>query len=423
MSGAGLLQRCILAVGNTGLGKSFTATIFGAEDAKVGDSSESETRKITIHNIDGGFYIDTPGFDDSDDDKGDEETVRLIFFAMYKAGINEITTILWFVSPDVRAKGSYKRQAKFIELVAKDYNGIVWDNTIIVTKGDKIKKGPRDAGRAVAQEQAQKKGIRRNDLLSNTGNFKILLFESLKEDDDEEEGNSIYCTKNLTSDELNKYGVYKGSEKDRILAKYESLMKGHHEHPIDLAFRKLKCSKCREENDPRFAGPKCHQETRLVHLDKEWRHLGKVDDRHPQSAYWKHTSSFCDATTKEVKDQSFLCSVARVITVGIADPTKLQLVPGYWNCCKKNSNNSGCKLFYRCCDREHGSYGCQKFYDQCRHDYAERACIRICTGCEKDSDKEKGCVKICKVCEKDPHSTKGCSEVGYNDVNHDFHEP
>ncbi|CAI2167283.1 18524_t:CDS:2 [Funneliformis geosporum] len=283
-----MLYSCILAIGNTGNGKSFTATIFGAKDVRIGHSTKSETDTITVHNIkDGGFYIDTPGFDDSDEHKDDEDIKRSMFFKMMDAGIENITTVLWFVTPDDRAKASYKRQAKFIESLAKYYNGNAWDNTIIVTKGSKDMNsaGPRDAAKEVATS------------LSKTGEFKILLYESLPSD-------NVYKMLQLTSDQLNGFGVYKESEPERILAKYESLMEGHVNRPIALKIRKVKCSKCPEETDPRLASPNCHLESESFHPNSESVHQGKVIDIHPASDFYKHSKHYVAATTKQVFDDS-----------------------------------------------------------------------------------------------------------------------
>jgi hypothetical protein len=198
---------------------------------RIGHTSKSETDTITIYDIEGGFYIDTPGLDDSDENKDDDETVRSIYLKMVEKGIQNLTTILWFVMPDARAKGSYKRQARFIESLARYYEGNVWDNTIIVTKGDKIENGPRAAAREIARKENNSK----DDLLSKTRDFKILLFESLSPD-------SVFVDGIFPSDKLNKYGVFKGSEPERILANYESLMEGHLEHPICLNLSTLKKS-------------------------------------------------------------------------------------------------------------------------------------------------------------------------------------
>ncbi|CAB4489888.1 unnamed protein product [Rhizophagus irregularis] len=403
MSGASSLQRCILAVGNTGNGKSFTATIFGAQNVKIGHSSKSETDTITIYGIKGGFYIDTPGFDDSDEYKNDDETVRSIFRKMMEAKIQDITTILWFVVPDARAKGSYKRQARFIESLAKYYKGNVWDNTIIVTKGDKIENGPRDAANEIALREHNK-----DNLLSNTGEFKILLYESLLPTD-------VYVQMGLTSERLNTFGVFKGSEPERILAKYESFMDGHLKHPIGLNLRVVKCSKCFEETDPRLAFPECHLETESFHPNVEDVHRGNVIVTHPSSHYRKHSDYYVEATTRQEFDDSPQAWTVRVVTFGILNPTRPAFVSGYWKCChNKNANSPGCKQVYHCCGRDYQSPGCQKIYDECKHKHGEAPCLKICKNCKKISDAE-GCKTRCKNCKNDnPRNTKGCIKVSHN---------
>ncbi|GBB97380.1 hypothetical protein RclHR1_02980019 [Rhizophagus clarus] len=403
MAGSGLSQRCILAIGNTGNGKSFTATIFGAQSVKIGHSSKSETDSITIYAIKGGFYIDTPGFDDSDEYKNDDETVRSIFRKMMEAKIQDITTILWFVVPDSRAKGSYKRQARFIESLANYYKGNVWDNTIIVFKGDKIENGPRDAANEIARKEHNK-----DDLLSNTGEFKILLFESLLPTD-------IYVQMRLTSDQLNTFGVFKVSEPERILAQYESLMDGHLEHPIHLNLRVIKCSKCFEETDPRLAIPECHLETESFHPNTEAIHCGNVVNIHPSPHYHRHSDHYVEATTKREFDDSPQAWTVRVVTFGIVNPTRPTVVPGYWKCCyNKSANSLGCKQVYHCCGRDFQSPGCQKIYDVCKHKHGEAPCLTICKNCKKKSDAE-GCKMRCKNCKNDnPRNTKGCIKVSHN---------
>ncbi|RIA97790.1 hypothetical protein C1645_813666 [Glomus cerebriforme] len=399
-----LSQRCILAVGNTGNGKSFTATVFGAQNVIIGHSSKSQTDTITIHKIkNGGFYIDTPGFDDSDEDKGDDDTVRSIFRKMFKEKIQKLTTILWFVTPDVRAKGSYKRQAKFIESLAEYCNGNVWENTIIVTKGDTIQTGPRDAAREIAKE------IRRTqiDVLLKTADFKILLFESLKPE-------SVYVKGNFTSEMLNEFGVFKGSEPDRILAKYESLMKYHLNYPIHLSLKIVKCSKCSEENDRRLASSMCHSGTESFHPETECVHVGNVIDIHPSSHFKKHSSHYVDARTQQVFDHSPQAWTVRVFSVGIVNPTCPEFVHGYWNCCGNGDvNSSGCKEVYRCCEKDLHSSGCQRIYDVCRHKIGEPTCLTICRSCKKRSD-TNGCKERCNNCKDDNSRNKaGCIKTSH----------
>jgi hypothetical protein len=358
----------------------------------------SETERITIHSIEkGGFYIDTPGFDDSDEDKSDDETIHEIYLEMLKANIRNLTTILWFVMSDVRAKSSYKRQARFIESLSKYYNGNVWDNTIIVTKGDKILDGPRNA----AREIAQKKRNTKDDLLSGTADFKILLFESLSPTD-------VYVNGSFTSDQLNKYGVYKASEPGRILAKYESLMKRHLEHPIRLELRKVKCSKCSEETDPRFATSKCH-EIESFHPSAERVHGGNVIDIHPSPLYYKHPYGYVEATWRTESTGGF---IGRVI-----GREKVVTIPGYYLCCNNNYIGSqGCRQFYRCCEKDNGSSGCQKIYDGCRHEAWITPCTEICSHCKKKLNTldTNGCKEKCKNCQShDARYQKGCMKTSH----------
>ncbi|GBB97378.1 hypothetical protein RclHR1_02980017 [Rhizophagus clarus] len=404
MPGTSSSQRCILAVGNTGNGKSFTATIFGAQNAKIGNSSKSETDTITVYDINGGFYIDTPGFDDSDEDKDDEGTVRSIYLKMVEKEIRDLTTVLWFVTPDTKAKGSYKRQARFIESLAKYHKGNVWDNTIIVTKGNSIENGPRDAAREIAQKENNSK----DDLLSKTRDFMILLFESLSPE-------NIYVEGMFTSDKLNKYGVFKGSEPERILARYESLMEGHLEHPICLNLRKVKCFKCSEETDPRLASPECHPEMESFHPDVEGVHRGNVIDIHLSSHYNKHPARYVAATTRQKFDDSPQAWTVRVVSFGIVNPTRPEFVSGYWECCDNHdANSSGCKQVYHCCGKDYPSSGCQNIYDECGHNYGGTPCLTICKDCKKKSD-EEGCKVRCKKCRNDnPYNKKGCDKVPHS---------
>ena len=53
-------------------------------------------------------------------------------------------------------------------------------------------------------------------------------------------------------------------------------MERHLEHLILLKLKKVKCSKCSEETDPRFANPKCHEIESVQHND----HDGNAKDNH-----------------------------------------------------------------------------------------------------------------------------------------------
>ncbi|CAG8537100.1 1109_t:CDS:2 [Dentiscutata heterogama] len=443
-------QQCIIAIGKTGNGKSFTGTIFGAQDAKVGNSSSSQTTKVTVYDIgDSNFYVDTPGFDDSDETKSDYDTARLIFRTLLDKEVHNITTILWFVSTGIKATASFKREAKFIESLARDHDGNVWDNTIIVTKGDKIASGPREAAKEIAKNQYDMKKKRcnklpdKNDLLVNTPDFAILLFESL-------ESTSVYVENEFTSKQLIKYNIFKRSEPDQILAKYNALMKEHPANPIKINYRKVKCLNCPEETDPRLAIPECHleaesfhPETINIHLYKtihahsnnlEEYHPGSLKTYHPGSYMFVHTGVPIDSQIDLNPAQCFI----RAITFGIINP----MIPGYWKCCGKkqsspgclgvysccnNDNdgcrnkykccggglyNKGCEKRYRCCNGSYTSEGCQYIYDVCKHKAGEQPCCTMCKNCNQTLDKN-GCKMRCRNC-KGPQTIKGCIKAEHN---------
>ncbi|CAG8499668.1 42616_t:CDS:2 [Gigaspora margarita] len=443
-------SQCIIAVGKTGNGKSLTGNIFGARDAKVGNLSTSQTSKVTIYDIgNDNFYVDTPGFDDSDETKCDDDIARLIFRALSDKKIYSITTILWFVSTGIRATTSFKREARFIESLARDHDGNVWDNTIIVTKGDKIENGPREAAKEIAKNEYDMKRKRciqlpdRDDLLEKTNDLAILLFESLP-------STSIYVELNLSNDELNKYNIFKKSEPNLILAKYNVLMKEHFIHPIKINFRKVKCLNCPEETDPRLAIQECHLEAESFHPETYKTHIYKLICAHPNNLERYHTDSLktyhlgsytfihtgrpIDSQT----DLNFAQCLIRAITFGSINP----MISGYWDCCRKDLSSRGCEKVrsccqnnddgcrneykccggglyskgceerYRCCDRPRTSEGCQYIYDVCKHKAGEQPCCVICKNCNQTIDK-KGCKMRCRNCKESP-TIKGCIKVAHN---------
>ncbi|CAG8743331.1 15601_t:CDS:2, partial [Racocetra persica] len=251
-----------------------TGTIFGMRDAKVENSSSSQTTKVTVYNIgNGNFYVNTPGFDNSDENKNDDETAPT---------------------------ASFKREAKFIESLARDYDSNVWDNTIIVTKGDKIENGPREAAKEIAKSEYDKKKEKcdrmtenKNDLLAKTSDFAILLFESLP-------SINVYVEGNFTSDQLNRFNIFKESEPGRILAKYNLLMNEHSMHLIKINFKKVKCLNCPKETDPRLAISECHLEAESFHPETVKIHLYKIihvysnnlDEYHPGLLKAYHPGSY-----------------------------------------------------------------------------------------------------------------------------------
>ncbi|CAG8468139.1 3697_t:CDS:2 [Cetraspora pellucida] len=434
-----ITNQCILAIGKTGTGKSFTGKAFGAQNIIIGPSADSKVNEVTVHDIgNGSLYIDTPGFDDSDKD---DETKRLILRTIFDKDIPNITTILWFTDPNNGATVSWEREAKFIESLADNYTGNVWDNTIIVTKGDKIENGPREAAKTVAiekYEERHKESLNgEHDLLAKTGDFAIQLFESLPTDSDVSETD-------LSSDELNERHIFKESEPERILVGYKSLMEEHPSHPIKLNFVKVRCSKCPEYTDPRLAVPECHTEAEFSHGATENIHRGEIIHEHSDNLQDYHSGSLTayhpDSCTSvhpgklndNKLDRSFGAWAVRLLTFGGVS----WKISGCWDCCQSKSNsegckkvypcckndnegccqkysccdngpnNSGCQKKYGCCNQPDTSEGCQTIYNHCKHNVDESPCSMICKECGKDSNTE-GCKQQCKNC-KNAQTENGC---------------
>ncbi|CAG8542457.1 6437_t:CDS:2 [Ambispora gerdemannii] len=353
-----------------------------------------------------------------------------------RLGIRNVTTILWFVVTDTKATASLKRQARFIESLAQYHDGNVWDNTIIVTKGNVIHKGPREAAKEIARKIHEKKHGKiptiatfsniwkplhfvdswieklltlldiEKDLLVKTSDFKILLFESL-------EDTNVYAKRKFTSDKLNSHGVFKGSEPERILAKYESIMKEHLEHPISLSFKRVKCLRCPEETDPRLAVPNCHMETERIHGNKKYIHNGEIipkhtgnlalyhpdsmEQYHPNSVELVHTGQPYGGETKKVMDNSAGAWTLRIVTIGLVNPTETEINAMRWDCCEKNIRSSGCTLVYRCCKKKPDDSGCLQRY-KCCHAEASPGC-NYRYDCCNQSSKSKGCEELYKICD------------------------
>ncbi|CAG8528478.1 7671_t:CDS:2 [Ambispora leptoticha] len=436
------IKQCILAVGKTGNGKSFTGTILGAQ-TRVGSTSNSETNQVSIHPCGNDrFYIDTPGFDDSDENVDDANTARAVLKSMADQQIHKLNTILWFVTPDLRATQSYKRQARFIESLAQYHDGNVWDNTIIVTKGLETGTGAREAALETAKKFYKlKHGEEVNydiDLLENTKTFQIYLFENLDE-------RNVYRKQNFDSGTLNEYGIYKKSEPERIRAAYETLMAGHEKHPVKLLFIEAECLNCPEKSDPRLASSNCHGQLTSIHgaehkkihtgqrikrhtRRKICKHPGPLISYHPGNWYRSHTdSSFTHpgqiiGGTPYTEFHHYL-----IFVLG----TETKYTPKTYSCCGGDPGSDGCS--YACCGSK-STAGCKEAYtccgslDKCKQKYSccgsenAKGCVNNWECCGEESDDgclhEYTCCKASQQCEKreccsivSGENGKGCHPV------------
>ncbi|CAG8757182.1 33484_t:CDS:2, partial [Racocetra persica] len=198
----------------------------------------------------------------------------------------------------------FKREAKFIELLARDHDGNVG-----ITPSSSLK---------CNQLPTNKDGF-----LIKTNDFVIQLFERLPP-------KSVYVDHNFTSDQLNQYNIFKESEPDEFL--------------------QIKYLKCPEKTDPRLAIPECHLESESFHSETiniylykticahpnilDEYHLGYLKTYYPGSQKFMHPSIPVDSQINLNPGQCLI----RAVTFGVINP----MIPGYWKCCRKQLNSSGC---------------------------------------------------------------------------------
>ncbi|CAH1759408.1 14894_t:CDS:2 [Entrophospora sp. SA101] len=429
-------KKCILAIGRTGNGKSFTAKIFGANDAIVSDGADSCTKGTMLYTCgDNGFlYIDTQGFDDSEGVKGgDAQTALSILKTMNENGITKLHTILWFVVPETRKLGSLTRQAKFIQSLAQYYDGNVWDNVIIVMKGDTLSESPIKAA-----EEASKTFDKYKDFQKNIKVFHIFLYEYLNPNT-----RKIYenC---LNDDMLNEMGIFKQAEPKKILNRYIELMKGHDQHLVTILFKEAKCLKCPEKNDPRLTISNCHGETerkhehhKQVHPGEIYKkhpsglsgyHLGNLEKHHPDRRIKIHKFSYVTpfhtgqkieyhpnensvhpltavGYQYEAPDYDFWPSVTRVVTFTIVNPHRTVHTPKIHGCCGWGEGSDGCS--YACCKQSKGSIGCKEKYNCCNNFEPCRKKHDCCNQIVGADD--NGCETVYNCCQGEVNS-EGCRD-------------
>lgn len=139
-----MVHHVILAVGSTGTGKSTFGKYLGATNCEVGEGVEAKTLRSEYHVAGEWRYIDTPGFEDTDLSRTNEQHQQDIIKVLTSNQQSYLTTVLWFCNPDERKSAVLQRQANFINDIGKaDYerrkhnpqlSRSIWHNTIIIVK-------------------------------------------------------------------------------------------------------------------------------------------------------------------------------------------------------------------------------------------------------------------------------------------------
>ncbi|RHZ79038.1 hypothetical protein Glove_152g95 [Diversispora epigaea] len=391
----------ILPIGKTGLGKSFTAKLLGFEDAEVGNDENSMTKEVKIYKNEKYKYIDTPGFDDSEN-VDDEETINGIVSMMHKEKITELNILLWFVSESDKATNSLQKQAKFIEELAMYNKKNVWDNVIVIFKGhyNQFRKA----------SESIKGAIKKNNQSSNLDKLKVFpvwLYDALPDDSPD---------RNKSDEELREGGIYSN---EALLDFYNDLAKEeqYKSRPIQIIFNDAVCTKCGKKSDPRLARTSlCHTNIRHIHEETEKYNVPNGERYHPGNLQTKYDSGNNYhpgyLRTKHNSDWEkvdgalkFIPIINMIGIIGKAATNKK-----VWSCCERGEGSYGCKYegrkLWSCCNGNEGSNGCKEMYDT-KWRY---------TCCHKDLDENPpGCKKVCRSCDRTWGNSTGCS-----DKNHEF---
>ncbi|CAG8576726.1 8551_t:CDS:2, partial [Ambispora leptoticha] len=298
----------ILAIGKTGLGKSFTATLFGCK-AKVRDTgnSNSTTKNVTIHKCGNYNYIDTPGFDDSDR-VTDDYTIINIVSTMQKNKITDIHTLFWFVNEDTSTT-SLQNQAKFIDGLGMSNTNNVWNNVIVVYKGLNVLFKKNAIIGAITE-------INNNADITKIHMMPVYLYEAVNPEE--------------KSEYENIKGIYK---KEELLNVYENIIKEkkHKHHPIQIVFNDATCIKCGIKTDLRLKDKyPCHTKVKHKHDEK----IETIDNsryEHPGYLETEYDSGW-EAADAVIGDIPFI----NLITKSGKEATKKKI----FSCCGKERGSS-----------------------------------------------------------------------------------
>ncbi|CAG8627408.1 1048_t:CDS:1 [Paraglomus brasilianum] len=316
-------KKTILALGDTGCGKSLFGKILFGFEAVSENSANSGTATVEFYENNEFIYVDTPGFNDT---KGitDKQTFLEIMRKFERRSTNsvyEINSILWFCRPDSKATNSLQRQAKFIHQFFDYNNGYVddlWNCVLIVFKGlillDDQTHGPKEAAK----------------IMHRKDNIEVNHFGCL-----------------ITNIEENTASIKEGFRNlpgmlTKEQAKIEVLNIINRHSPIQIHFKKEKCTKCSLVIDPRVASPNCHGD--LMRKSEQVEHSG----RYVNGGAGLATFGLYTAVGAVVGNVPGAVVGGAVGLVGAAISELLDKKT--WSCCGKSDFNSKCNpLEYDVC--------------------------------------------------------------------------
>jgi len=460
----------VIAIGQTGCGKSSLIKIFCGDAVKVSSGKESETKDSKIFESQSGsrFFIDTQGTNDTNGESA-EFTLSKIMKFIHDEHLS--FKILWFISQSSnRALPQWQTEAKFISSLGEYSKIDVWKCVFCILKGGHLKQElPQGTFEAAKEYGAQKIpciGYQCTDWLSKDDAQYTLLKGKL--DSETLEGLGYVSEQRimqLVDERLSAISKVAPSFKDdtclkcgcctdqRISMLYNchSIIVNIHGgnekwHPGEtVCYHKLSATEKRHEESLIYFHLKEYMDYHPMPLEKvhgeplECYHPGKYEKKfhpHPTENFhdggvkWYHPDKFPQKfhrNPKKIHNGSLTHSgskehlrdydprtgdrvVSGIFSLGLSEIG----ATGYYPCCnRRGSDANGCS--WSCCNNSIDSNGCK--YSCCDRSSGSSGCVPSC--CETDDsgcaskypccgfESNGGCRSKMICCEKDTNS-RGC---------------
>ncbi|CAG8754104.1 15492_t:CDS:2, partial [Gigaspora margarita] len=408
-------KKTILAIGETGTGKStFGLKVFNV-DTVPGSGTSSVTRNSEIFENLFFKYIDTPGFSDSEGLDDDEVFIDMLSL-MQENSVNnkfKIDLILWFCFESRRCNQQLQR-------------GTALDDATV--------EGPQAAARL-----AWDSFIKEKNILFNLDDFKVRYFPCFVYDF--QDIPSPYM--NMSSTQRISLNVYSNSE---IISKMQQLFSEISQkfNGFNVCFIRAQCSRCDQKGDPRLFKNKCHFDlrhrvsTKLVHSNIiEGYHIGPIVCVHSDKFHQDQTKVNVSMATGGAIGGAIGGAVGSILALagqknaassgvigsmtGIVGATAGKIVGELitaYECseCGYNWTKPGCIKKCSNCDKlwDSSTNNCGKRYSCCKKSEDDSGCT-LMSFCESDNCNLNlsGCV--CMVCNQS-RGTIGCQQGKQHDI-------
>ena len=299
----------ILVIGDSGAGKSSLIRLLtGDESIKIADSNDSESCTTDIE-----YYLypiwddskllylyDTPGTQDTNDEKSDDQILNDVQRAVYRNNGQSIK-IIWCVKPSDKKTPTLQKQAKFINKLQSEIEGktnqqTIWDSVLMIVKkpnmGQTLEKNAQGAVAAsmsfinsnigcnhktendnckeTSGEENSGKDDSKNDNDNNTlfwdwnEKHNILGYDNVDWITDATERSFAESMKSIYQMQGMGQNVY--YKKSNEIKELITSCLNKHIQLSEVKWKEEKCIKCGIIGDPRFVNDSpCHTQSRTSH--------------------------------------------------------------------------------------------------------------------------------------------------------------